>query len=237
MVRPTLGYLAWSPFGWIAALTGVGRSEGVASRGAREALLVGERIPHRRREHALVLLLTIVAVLCAGCGSSGGKSGKGSAVDLGGFSVQDRARAQSLLNTLNATNVPATIVQLTATVGLPAVCRVHFATSSDLDVVLAWKPIRRSGDAPTWLTLTIGPDGALPSSLKLGTVADSAELEAHYGVAYTRPFEPCQINAFGWLTAVPLTLAGYPPTGHSLTVPDEGNSQVVNRCALCGNRK
>ncbi len=43
-------------------------------------------------------------------------------------------------------------------------------------------------------------------------------MEAHYGVAYTRPFEPCQIDAFGDLSAVAWNGA-YPATGKARSIP------------------
>jgi len=174
-----------------------------------------------------------VALLLAGCGGSSGSS----KVDLGGFTTKDRALAQVALNTLKPTSIPSTIVQLTATIGLPAVCRVHFVGTNsggkNLDVLVAWTPIRRSGDAFTWLTLTIGSSGAIPASLQLGVAPNAKVLRTHYGVAYTRPFEPCRINEYGWLTAVPLTFAGYPATGHALTVPNQGAAPVAKPCSLC----
>ena len=159
----------------------------------------------------------MTALGAAGCGGGGA----GSQVDQGGFSVDDRQLANQNLATLDATSIPGTIVQLTATIGLPAVCRVHLAggDSKDLDVILSWKPVPRSGNAFTWFKLTVAPSGVIASSMHLGITQNAAELQRHYGVAYTKPFDPCQIDAFGRLTAVPLTLSGIPPTGHKRKIP------------------
>ena len=154
----------------------------------------------------------------AGCGGSTGSSN----VDQSGFSDQVRAAANKDLAKLDGTNVPYTVVQLTATIGLPAVCRVHFPNadpSKNLNVLLSWKPVPRSGNAYTWFTLTVGPSGVIASSMHLGTTSTARQLQTHYGVAYTRPFDPCQIDAFGRITAVPLGLGGYPATGRKRFVP------------------
>jgi hypothetical protein len=167
----------------------------------------------------LILATTAAVVLLAGCG---GKS-SGAQTDLGGFTLADRTAAQAALDLTNSTNVPPIIVQLTATIGLPKVCRVHFTrpqkAAATLDVVLAWKPVPRSGAAFTWFTFGIAPTGLIPASMKLGITPSAAKLATHYGVAYTRPFEPCQIDALGRVRAVPLTLAGNPATGHARTIP------------------
>jgi hypothetical protein len=162
----------------------------------------------------LALCLTALAAGCGGGGSS-------SQVDQSGFSNSDRQLANQNLSTLDETSIPGTIVQLTATIGLPAVCRVHFAGagSKNLDVILSWIPVPRSGNAFTWFKLTVSPNGVIPSSMHLGITQTKAELRSHYGVAYSPPFDPCQIDAFGRVTAVPLTLAGYPATGRKRKIP------------------
>ena len=198
--------------------------------------------PFLRLRYPLVALaLCGVALVLSGCGGGGAGSATNNAaanVDRGGFTTHDRQVAQVALNTLKPTSVPGTIVQLTATIGLPSVCRVHFTSSkggpANLDVILAWRPIPRSGDAFTWFKLTIGSSGVIPSSMDLGIAPNAQLLRTHYGVAYTRPFEPCRANAFGWLTAVPLTFAAYPTTGHARKIPTAGEGPVVRKaCSLC----
>lgn len=190
----------------------------------------------RGRRRVWIALLSGGVLALAGCGGSSSHGGA-APVDRGGFTTADRSLAQTALNTLEGTNIPGTIIQLTATIGLPAVCRVHLesakAGTPNFDVLLAWKPIPRSGDAFTWFTLTVSPSGVIPASMNLGTTESSASLQAHYGIAYTKPFDPCRINAFGWLTALPLTFGSYPTTGHALKVPNDGANLRSKQCALC----
>lgn len=194
----------------------------------------------RRASHRTVatLALGVVALTAGGCG--GGNSGApraGTSVDRGGFSTQDRQLANTALATLDGTSLPGTIVQLTATVGLPTVCRVHAvdinAGPKDFDVILAWEPVFRSGNAFTWLQMTVASSGVVASSLHLGTTDSAAALARHYGVGYTLPFDPCQVNAFGDLHAVPLTFAAYPATGKRRKIPLPNTGAATTPCSLC----
>ena len=154
-------------------------------------------------------LATALVVLGAtGCG------GGSASVDKGGFTNKQRTSAQTALDGFKGTAIPGTIVQLTATIGLPHVCRVHFDAkdSKTLDLIMAWTPPPGTSDAFTWFTAEIGSGGPIPQSLHLGVEASLKDLESHYGVAYTRPFDPCQIDAFGNLSVVPW-IGGYPPAG------------------------
>lgn len=175
-------------------------------RRAAPAVAAGRQ--HARFGRGASVLLVVLAVLLAtGCGSS-------QPVDKGGFNAARRAQAQKALDTLVGTNITDTIVQLTATIGLPAVCRVHYVSDNPftVDLVMGWTPIKTSDDAYTWMTAAIQTSGAIPSSLQLGEEPSLRALQAHYGVGYTRPFDPCSINAFGELTVLPWTGA-YPATG------------------------
>jgi hypothetical protein len=87
------------------------------------------------------------------------------------------------------------------------------------DLIMAWKPTPTTDSAYTWFKATIGPDGAIPASLHLGVEPSLQALKAHYGEAYTRPFDPCQIDAFGNLHVVPW-IDAYPPSGHARKIPD-----------------
>jgi hypothetical protein len=167
------------------------------------------------RGAAALCVAVVLAAATAACGSSS------EPVDKGGFSSKDRAQAQTALNTIKGTSVPGTIVQLTATIGLPIVCRVHFANNDrkTLQLIMSWKPIPRSGNAFTWFSASLRSTGIVPNSMHLGTADTLKAIESKYGPAYTRPFEPCQINAFGYLTAVPWTGA-YPKTGHAQVKPE-----------------
>ena len=172
------------------------------------------RLPHRARLGLVAAALAAVAITLAGCGSSSAP------VDKGGFTDKERTQAQAALDTFKGTATPGTIVQLTATIGLPSVCRVHYSgkNTDTLYLVMAWRPQKRTSNAFTWFTAQIGPSGPIPTSLHLGVEPSLDSLEAHYGVAYTRPFDPCQIDAFGNLLVVPW-VGAYPPSGKARVLP------------------
>jgi hypothetical protein len=161
-----------------------------------------------KQSAALLVLVISVALGAAACG------GGSAPVDKGGFTAKDRTNAQAELDTFKGTAIPGTIVQLTATIGLPAVCRVHYAKgdSSTLYLIMAWRPLPKTSDAFTWFTATIGKDGPDQKSMRIGVEPSLKSLESHYGLAYTRPFDPCRIDAFGDLSVVPWTGA-YPASG------------------------
>ena len=153
-------------------------------------------------------------LLIAGCGSA-------AKVDKGGFSDGDRKNATTALDTLKGTAIPETIVQLTATIGLPAVCRIHRSNQDSklFNLIMAWKPLPRTDGAYTWFTASIGSKGADPASLHLGVSPSLKAMETHYGVAYSHPFDPCQIDAFGNVSVVPWETS-YPPTGKARKLPE-----------------
>jgi hypothetical protein len=158
----------------------------------------------------------LAVAAATGCGGS-------APVDKGGFTSKERLSAQTALDTFKGTAIPGDIVQLTATIGLPSVCRVHYAKgdTSKLYLVMAWQPrYKGTSDAYTWLTAQIGVGGPDPKSLHLGVEPSLAALKTHYGVAFTVPFDPCQIDAFGNLKVLPWTGA-YPPAGKARAIPDD----------------
>src|SRR5262249_41089231 len=117
------------------------------------------RLPHRARLGLVAAALAAVAITLAGCGSSS------SPVDKGGFTDKARTQAQAALDTFKGTAIPGTIVQLTATIGLPSVCRVHYSgkNTDTLYLVMAWRPQKRTSNAFTWFTAQIGPSGPIPT--------------------------------------------------------------------------
>ena len=111
-------------------------------------------------------------------------------------------------------------MQLTATIGLPSVCRVHYKTGDDkkLYLIMAWRPLAKTSGAYTWLTAQVGEHGPIAKALHLGIERSLPALESRYGVAYTRPFDPCRVDAFGYLS-VARWVGAYPATGKARALP------------------
>jgi hypothetical protein len=97
------------------------------------------------------LSLSIVVLAMAGCG--GGTDG-------GGLSAADRNAAQTAMNTLQGSNIPTQLVDLTATAGLvPAACQLHLVSRSPytFDVYVFWIPFV-GPQSYSWLSMRIGAD-------------------------------------------------------------------------------
>jgi len=117
------------------------------------------------------LAIVVLALALAGCG--GGS-------DAGGLSAADRNAAQMAVNTLQGSNIPTQLVDLTATAGLvPAACQVHLVSRRPytFDVYVFWIPFI-GPQAYSWLSMRIGADltndrfhlGTAPAVLSAGGV-------------------------------------------------------------------
>lgn len=163
--------------------------------------------------------LAILATLCAGgCLALTACGGGSSATDSHGFTSSDRSAAQAALNSLLPTSVSTAVIQITATSGLPAKCKVRLQSSKPPKFTLwvDWTPKLIAGQgvarALTWVRADIGLEGLYADTLKLGNVqqqtgraAASAKLLTLAGAAgaLTNPVEDCVLLANGDLKLVP----------------------------------
>jgi hypothetical protein len=151
------------------------------------------------------------ALALSACGGGGGGG-----TDRNGFTSNDRAAAQAALNSLQPTAVPDTVVQLTATSGLPAACKVHLVTSNPprFTLWIDWTPINHQGAMTTramsWVKAQIGLSGVNGDTLKSGFIQSIGDRQTAYnklrataGNAFSNPSEDCQLLANGDLALLP----------------------------------
>jgi hypothetical protein len=151
------------------------------------------------RPQRLALGALAGAALLAGCGG-GGK------VDRGGFSAGDRRAAQAALDLLTQTSVKTVAVNLIATVGVPAACRVHIEARQPLTfkLFMSWIPTRGSSRTYAWLQAVIGPDGLKRDyAFHVGNETSAAAVKSHYGTAFAKPYEPCEVTNINTFSLVP----------------------------------
>jgi hypothetical protein len=128
--------------------------------------MTGDRAKRRRRTgNGLRLAVVAIASAAALAGCGGG-------VDSGGLTAGDRSAAQAAMDALQTSNIPAQLVDLTATAGLaPAACQVHLESKdpSTFKVYVFWIPYI-GPQSYSWLDMTITKDASL-DKFHLGTAA------------------------------------------------------------------
>jgi hypothetical protein len=124
--------------------------------------------------------LTIVAI-----GAAAVLAGCGDTTDSGGLKISDRNAAQIAMNSLQTSNIPTTILNMTSTAGqIPAACHIHMISRnpSRFKVYIFWIPYV-GPSSYSWLDMTITKDAnqdtfhlatapsVLPGGLGLGGLA------------------------------------------------------------------
>jgi hypothetical protein len=170
---------------------------------------------HLRLALAAGAAAATAGLVLTGCGGGG--------VDSGGLSSSDRKAAQNVLDTLQNTSIPTTLVSLTATAGLvPQACRVHLESRkpSTFKLFVFWKPYVPPGYAPatnagaddvqqqsySWIAATIGDNvnndtfhlGHAPSALPRAKV-----MASNAGNVFSKPGARCQVLQNGYLRLLP----------------------------------
>jgi hypothetical protein len=153
----------------------------------------------QRGPRTSLLVLAGVALL-AGCGGS-------SKVDRGGFTAGDRKAAEEVLGILAQTSVWDTAAQVTFTNGSPpAACTLHIVQTKPLTfrLFVSWIPQAGLNRRYAWLQAVVGPEGLKQDySFRLRYARTEKALKAHYGDAFTKPFERCLVLANGRFALLP----------------------------------
>jgi hypothetical protein len=130
----------------------------------------------------------------------------GSTTDKGGFTSADRAAAQVVLDSLQQTSIPTTLVVFTNTAGtVPVACRIHLESKNPprYTLFILWRPSMRAvGGTYTWFRATLGRDAAqdtFASGYVPRRVRQSRVLSSQRRDAFARPNEPCEILMNGYL--------------------------------------
>jgi hypothetical protein len=160
-------------------------------------------LPVPRARSAAALAALGLTALLAGCGGSGG-------ADANGFTTADRTAAQTALDTLQPTSISRVLVQISDTEHIPDTCTVHLVSPNPrvFRVFVQWIPHGTdlaNGNGYSWLEAVLYPNGKAPA-LRMGTIpadvpAKTAmhQLESHYGTAFDKPYENCEVLANGRL--------------------------------------
>jgi hypothetical protein len=182
------------------------------------------------------LALLGISLALAGCGGSSGTT------DVGGFNASLRSAAQQALANLQFSAIPQTLNDILTTSQVLANCTVHVLTSSPLTfrLFMDWNPGSHGKDLSTslgvgqelvrytWLAAVIPTTSNASPTFTVGQVPASVpiqeathQLESHYGPAFEKPLENCELLPNG-------TLYGYP---YGITAPPIATTPTVSSSA------
>jgi hypothetical protein len=149
---------------------------------------------------------TAIAVLLTGCGGSGKR-------DSNGFTSSERQAARNALAVLAQTSVYDAALKISLTQAeVPTKCVVHIEQRKPLrfNLFMTWVPnpaVIAAGykRSYAWLQAVIGTAGVKGDySFHQGNELNQADLESHYGDAFSKPAAKCLVlenRRFGLLPA------------------------------------